>query len=147
MITLKVITHSESTDYSDLPDVAKDAVQQTLQFYKVIGFNPPWCSYLVYDDQVCVGTCAFKGAPNAKNEVEIAYFCFPEFEGRGYATQMAKELIIIASKHPTVMVTAQTLPEKNASTRILEKNGFTLRGTAQDNDVGEVWDWVLTQKN
>lgn len=42
-----------------------------------------------------VGACAFKSA-TTEIGVEIAYFTFPEFECKGIATQMARELVAIA---------------------------------------------------
>jgi len=42
-----------------------------------------------------------------------------------------------------VLVCARTLPQASASTKILEKNGFTLIGTVIDPDDGEVWEWRL----
>jgi RimJ/RimL family protein N-acetyltransferase len=76
--------------------------------------------------------------------VEIAYFTFPDHEGLGIATAMARELIRIArAALPDVVVTAQTLPEENASTHILRKLGFAQAGIAHDDDAGEVWEWHL----
>jgi RimJ/RimL family protein N-acetyltransferase len=44
--------------------------------------------YLVLENDTIVGTYAFRSPPR-NGEVEIAYFTFPEFEGRGFATEMA----------------------------------------------------------
>ncbi len=102
----------------------------------------PWAGYLAEENGEYVGTCAFKSAP-VQGKVEIAYFTFPGHEGRGIATWMAGQLIALA-KHPEVtQITAQTLKERNASTRILEKLGFDVIGTAMDHEAGEVWEWRL----
>jgi ribosomal-protein-alanine N-acetyltransferase len=103
----------------------------------------PWVGYLAEEEGVWVGTCAFK-APPREDGVEIAYFTFPGHEGRGVATRMASRLIEIAQSKE-VPVRAQTLPQENASTRILGKLGFRLAGTAEDPDpeVGEVWEWKI----
>ena len=112
--------------------------------YRRSGFHPPWVAYLVIDNGRCVGTCAFKGAPR-ENRVEIAYFTFPECEGQGLATQMAQALADIArAQIPGITVTAQTLPVQNASTHVLTKLGFKRVGTAEDDEVGVVWEWHLT---
>lgn len=75
--------------------------------------------------------------------MEIAYFTFPEFEGRGFATEMAKQLLqIAATADSTVQVYAQTLPVNSASTKILEKLGFTLSGSINHSEDGIVWEWV-----
>ena len=73
------------------------------------------------------------GQPSDRSLIldEIAYFTFPEFEGRGIATAMARELLDLAkTAEPGIVVTAQTLPQHNASTRILEKLDFARAGTA-----------------
>ncbi|MGB9156079.1 MAG: GNAT family N-acetyltransferase, partial [Chthoniobacterales bacterium] len=51
--------------------------------------------FLVFETDTIVGTCAFRSPPRSGG-VEIAYFTFPEFEGRGFATETARHLIQIA---------------------------------------------------
>jgi RimJ/RimL family protein N-acetyltransferase len=74
--------------------------------------------------------------------VEIAYGVDPEYQGNGFATEAAAALTnyAICSKLVRV-VRAHTLPEKNASTRVLLKNGFTNHGDVIDPDDGPVWRW------
>lgn len=100
----------------------------------------PWVGYLVERGGEFVGACAFKSLP-VNGEVEIAYFTFPGYEGQGVATHMAKHLIEIAHHNGVSRVKAQTLPEKNASVKILVKLDFTLLGTVIHPEDGEVWDW------
>lgn len=104
----------------------------------------PWAGYLAEDDGEFVGSCAYKTPPIAE-EVEIAYFTFPEHEGRGIATRMAQHLVDIAFANGVVRVKAQTLPEPNASTRLLEKLGFVFTGPVMHPEDGEVWEWCKTQ--
>lgn len=112
-------------------------------FYGIVGHAPPWVAYVAVDGDAAVGVCAFKGAPK-ENVVEIAYGTHPGLEGRGIATQMTAALIAIArGADPHVRITAQTLPEVNASTRVLSKLGFQRAGEAMDDDVGVVWNWEL----
>lgn len=112
----------------------------------VIGMYPegfpvlPWAGYLVEEAGVFVGTCAYKSSP-VEGAVEIAYFTFPEYEGKGVATRMARHLIDLAIRNGIVRVRAQTLPEVSASTSILQKLGFTLIGSVQHPEDGEVWEW------
>ena len=90
-----------------------------------------------------MGTCGFT-APPAGGKVEIAYYTFKLFEARGIATLMARELLAVATTaDPRVRVFAHTLPERNASTRILEKIGFELKGTVLHPEDGEIWEWEL----
>jgi len=115
----------------------------TASHYGKVGFEPPWLGYLALLDERIVGVCGFKSPPTS-GEVEIAYFTFPAFEGRGIATVMARELVALArAAEPGIVVTARTRPQRNASTRILEKLGFVNRGTVDDPEDGEVWDWGL----
>ena len=100
----------------------------------------PWVGYLAEKNGVIVGTCAFKSSPE-NGEVEIAYFTFPEYEGQGVATLMAQWLLNIANQHGVSCVKAQTLPEKNASVRILERLNFVFVGSVDHPEDGKVWEW------
>lgn len=105
-----------------------------------------WNGYFAVDQETreVVGSCAFKTAPSAEGTVEIAYFTYPGFEQRGYATQMARKLVQLASRSSMVrLVIAHTLPETNASTRVLEKLGMTFVGEVMDPEDGRVWRWQL----
>jgi RimJ/RimL family protein N-acetyltransferase len=126
-----------------LPDVAQEALAGTAMLYRETGYDPPWIGYLAVVEGRCVGTCAFKCAPQ-DGVVELAYFTFPGHEGRGLATRMCRELVALArTAEPGVMVTAQTLPEHNASTRVLEKAGFRFSRELDHPEDGRVWEWRL----
>jgi RimJ/RimL family protein N-acetyltransferase len=99
--------------------------------------------YLARWAELYVGTCGFKGPP-IDNRVEIAYFTFPEFEGRRIATAMAEQLVrLVRQEAPHVIVTVRTLPEYGASTRILQRLRFRNAGTVMDPEDGQVWERVL----
>jgi RimJ/RimL family protein N-acetyltransferase len=121
-------------------DLLLGICQSTLAMYQASGSIFPWVGYLTEDGGRYIGTCAFKSPPTEKG-VEIAYFTFPEFEGRGIATRMVRELLAIARNAGAEVVIAQTLPEVNASTRILEKLGFSKVGSVMHPEDGEVWEW------
>jgi len=88
-----------------------------------------------------VGNWAFKGPPNA-GRVEIAYGIDEAYRGRGYATQAARALTDFALDSTGVeIVQAHTLPEENASTRILRRTGFAYVGEVVDPEDGLVWRW------
>ena len=108
--------------------------------------RPTWGWYFVGDGQTgeLVGSCAFKSPPTDDGTVEIAYFTYPPFEGRGYATAMARRLIELASMSPAIRrVIAHTLPDAVASTRVLDKAGMTFTEAVVDPDDGDVWLWQL----
>ena len=89
-----------------------------------------------------IGTAGFKGPPDAGGVVEIAYGVTPSVEGRGYATEAAGALVRFAAADERVrLIRAHTLPEVNASTRVLRKCGFVHIGEVIDADDGPVWRW------
>jgi len=137
-------TLSEGT--GPLPDAAMSAISSTVGLYSRVGWIPPWIGYLAFENNECVGTCAFTSAPKA-NVVEIAYFTIPGHEGRGVATSMAGRLVSLArTSAPEVAVTAHTLPQENASTRILRKLGFVLTGPMHHAEDGPIWVWRLVEQ-
>jgi RimJ/RimL family protein N-acetyltransferase len=93
-------------------------------------------------DATVVGSCGFKGPPTPDGVVEIAYGLAPEYQGKGYATEAAQALVSYAFSNSQVrVVRAHTLPETNASTRVLAKCGFRRIGEVVDPDDGLVWRW------
>src|ERR1700740_1281623 len=100
----------ENKHFADHPDCSK-SLQMCIDFYKRVGFNPPWiCYYVQLDDQL-VAAAAFKGKP-IDNKVEIAYGTFDQFQNQGIGTRIADTLVKLALQtNPSVRVTAQTLKE------------------------------------
>jgi len=141
---VKLIPIEKDMDISHITDEPmKTNLELTLEYYEKIGFVKPWISYLVKVDDEYVGTCAFKGKP-VDNKVEIAYQTFPAYGGQGIATKVCKMLVEIAqNEDKNIIITARTLPEKNASTSVLIKNKFNFAGTIMDPDDGEVFEWVF----
>jgi RimJ/RimL family protein N-acetyltransferase len=108
--------------------------------------EPTWEWYFVGDGETrdLVGSCAFKSPPGDDGTVEIAYFTYPPYEGRGYATAMARRLIELARMSPRIRrVIAHTLPGAGASTRVLDKAGMTFMEEVLDPEDGRVWRWQL----
>lgn len=135
---------TESLVLTPHADLVQAVARQTRSFVEQGGIAASWAGYLAVDPmtRIVVGTCAFKGPPLG-GEVEVAYFTFPAHEGQGYATAMARALCDRAAASGGVQrVRAHTLPERNASVRILEKVGFQWDGDVQDPEDGPVWRWV-----
>lgn len=83
---------------------------------------------------------SFNGPPDAEDTVEISYGIAPAYADRGYATEAARLLIAHATSSGQVgTVRAYTLPERNASTRVLEKCGFQHRGAVNHPEDGLIW--------
>jgi RimJ/RimL family protein N-acetyltransferase len=108
----------------------------------------PWIHGFVLLHQTSnstVGKCGFKGPPDDNGTVEIAYGVAPDHQGKGYATEAAAALVTYAFSHEHVrVVRAHTLPEANASTRVLAKCGFQRIGEVNDPEDGLVWRWERT---
>ena len=131
-------------DWARAAEVVHQVVGRTLAAAPVSVDELHWDGYFVVDQQTreVVGSCAFKTAPSDEGVVEIAYFTYPEFQNRGYATRMARKIIELASGSADVRrVIAHTLPQSSASTRGLEKVGMTFVGEVMDPEDGRVWRW------
>lgn len=126
---------------SALPGITAEVLRATVELYASAGFEEPWIGYLALAGPTAVGSCGFKSPPR-DGRVEIAYFTFPDHEGQGHATSMAAALTDLARRdRPDVAVAAQTLPERNASHRVLEKLGFRHVETLSHPEDGSVWEW------
>lgn len=96
-------------------------------------------------EELIIGTCGYKGLPDANGQVEIGYEIAPPFRHQGLATEIATGLVGRVRNIPLIQgVLAHTLPEENASVRVLKKAGFSLSGEIEDPDDGPVWRWQLT---
>ena len=126
-------------------DLLRGVAHQTLALFERTGVTAqPWSGFLAVDrsSNTVVGTCSFVAPPDGDGVVEIAYFTFPAFEGRGVASAMAAGLVERATGAVGVRrVRAYTLPEKSASTRVLEKTGFDCLGAVIHPEDGPVWRW------
>jgi RimJ/RimL family protein N-acetyltransferase len=128
-------------DFADAMRVSRDKLRA----------NPAlsgWWTHLllVGEPPMVAGVCGYTGPPTADGVVEIAYATAPSYQGRGLATLAAAELTRRAFGDMRVrVVCAHTLPEHNASTRILEKLGMSFAGCVNDADEGLVWRWELTR--
>jgi len=139
LVPIKEHLH-ENEEFLVHPECSKN-VGMCVDFYKKIGFNPPWICYYAELDNELVGGFAFKGKP-VDNRVEIAYVVFPDHQHKGIGGLGARALVELAAEtDPNVIVTARTLPEENYSVRLLRKNNFKWLGTVEDEEDGTLWDW------
>lgn len=97
-------------------------------------------------DNTVIGLCGFTGPPG-DGAVEIAYGIAPGYQNRGHAAEVAQELIAYAFANDRVRtIRAHTLPESNASTRVLTRCGFTRVGESTHPTDGVVWRWEMQRK-
>ena len=117
------------------------------EFYKRMGYDPPWIGYFAERDNVLVGCGGFKGKPK-DGKVEIAYGTFKKFEGQGVGTEICRQLVSLSRKaDPDIRITARTLIGDSASTTILKRNGFHFMGVVCDEEDGDVWEWEYEMKD
>ncbi|HYJ06708.1 MAG TPA: GNAT family N-acetyltransferase [Chthoniobacterales bacterium] len=99
---------------------------------------------LLEPENILIGFCSFTGPPTANGMVEIAYGIAPGYQGHGHATEAARAIVEYAYASGQVRtIEAHTLPEQNASTRVLEKCGFSFSGEIIHPTDGRVWRWEL----
>lgn len=134
-------TLEENIEFINNP-MCKDSIQMTIDFFKKIGYMPPWIGYFIEEEGKLVGNAAYKGKP-VNGRVEIAYGTFAQYQRQGVGARICRQLVELSlATDPTVIITAKTLPEENFSTRVLKKNNFIYTGIVDDPEDGPVWEWV-----
>lgn len=139
---------SIAEDWLGFP-AAQEAMRPSYEFLKRNPAALGWWTYLfiVKSTSNLIGLGGFKGPPANEGMVEIGYALAPAYRGKGLATEASKGLIDYAFAEPRVVeVRAHTLPERNASTRVLERVGMRFDGVQNDPTDGEVWRWTLSRK-
>jgi RimJ/RimL family protein N-acetyltransferase len=100
--------------------------------------------FLAGEPPELVGWGGFKGPPR-EGVAELGYEIAASRRERGLATAAARALAAEAFADPGVeTVIANTLPEGNASNRVLAKAGFELAGEAREEDE-LVWRFALAR--
>ncbi|MEM7478678.1 MAG: GNAT family N-acetyltransferase [Planctomycetota bacterium] len=129
-------------------DLRAHVSEAWLQSIRELQFDDPWhlgFAIVLRADCRRIGQCGFKGPP-VDQAVEIAYQVDENEQGKGYATEAVGLLVEHAfSSEEVRQILAHTLPESNASTRVLEKNGFAFVSDVQDPEDGLIWCWQLQQ--
>jgi len=130
----------ENAEFASHP-LCEEILSMTVNYYKNVGYSPPWIGYFVMHNNVMVASAGFKGRP-MHGTVEIAYGTFENFRRQGIGATICKQLVELSlNTDLAVRITARTLPQNNFSTRILEKNNFVCLGIVEDLDDGSVWEW------
>jgi RimJ/RimL family protein N-acetyltransferase len=123
-----------------------DALQPTRDALAAKGGDATWGTrfFVVGDPPELVGWGGFKGPP-VDGVVELGYEVAESRAGRGLATAATRAMVEEAFADGRVStVIAHTLPEPNASNRVLEKAGF--RFALETEEDGEaVWRFELAR--
>jgi len=104
-----------------------------------------WTMWLVLHpkDRTLIGEGGFEGKPDTAGNVKIGYAIIPEYRRRGFASEVAQNLIDWAFLHPEVTaVLAEALPDDYGSINVLKKVGMKLTVTTD-----KVLRWRLTRKD
>lgn len=125
--------------------VSDDVSPQWLDKLRRAAGPDPWVfgfAVIHREDRRVIGAASFKGPPDDDGVVEIAYGIIPTYQGQGYATEAASALVAFAMERVDVrMIRAHTMPDGNASMRVLVKSGFQLVGDVVDDEDGLVCRW------
>jgi ribosomal-protein-alanine N-acetyltransferase len=141
LLPIKEILEENEELLSNVPLL--EVVQMTIDFYKKVGFVEPWIGYFVEENGNLVGSAGFKGPP-VHGTVEIAYGTDEKYRNQGLGTKICKLLVDLSlTTDPLIKITARTFSKNNFSTMILLKNNFICKGTVEDPEDGEVWEWLF----
>lgn len=97
---------------------------------------------IVRGEGAMVGHAGFHGPPGVNGPgkpeaVELGYTVFPEFRGRGYATEVGRALIDWAAKaHGIRQFVASVAPGNEPSLAVVRKLGFVETGDQWDDEDG-----------
>lgn len=100
-----------------------------------------WSQWLILlrETGSAAGSAGFVGKPDDAGVVTLGYSIYPEFEGRGVATEAARALIEWAFDQAEVIRVRATIPPWHAaSLRVARKANMKRVGTAHDDEAGEV---------
>ena len=80
-----------------------------------------------------IGAGGYFGPPDAEGTVEVGYSVLPEWQHRGYASDMVRVLVAHAFTFGNInRVIAHTAAENTASVRVLARCGFQAVGAGAD---------------
>jgi [ribosomal protein S5]-alanine N-acetyltransferase len=125
----------------------REALQPTRDALAANSGSSGWGArfFVAGDPPELVGWGGFKGSPK-DGVVELGYEIAADRRGRGLATAATRAMLEEAFADERVLkVIAHTLPERNASNRVLEKTGFRYEGEAGE-DGQLAWRFTLIRR-
>jgi len=101
-----------------------------------------WCPNVVVLDGQMIGHAGYHGPPGQNSTqnpdaVEFGYTIYPDWRGRGYATQAAVTLMDLAEERAGIRhFVLSVSPENDPSLAIVRKLGFVKTGEHMDDEDG-----------
>ena len=94
----------------------------------------PWHFYYLLwrEPRTLIGTCGFKGPPDADGRVEVGYSVLEQFRCRGLATEAVRALMRAAFEAGASEIAAETYPSLLPSLRVMAKCGMILVGAGSE---------------
>ena len=124
----------EALEETILPHVA----DQTKNFL----YSTLWTAISTAENKM-IGDLCIVGEPNADGAIEIGYGTYPEFQGKGYMTEIVGRIIMWAKTQPVVQsIIASTDKTNTASFKVLQNNNFIRIGETET-----LFNWKLHLNN
>ena len=137
------ISGAPAREVPELPEAAREALAGTAMLYREEGFEPPWIGYLVIVT-VNASAPAHSNARRGTDASSSPTSRSPDTRDAVLRHACAASSSTLARRaDPAIVITAQTLPERNASTRVLEKTGFRWDTELDHPEDGRIWEWRL----
>ncbi|HSQ56102.1 MAG TPA: GNAT family N-acetyltransferase [Gemmata sp.] len=116
------------------PETLAEALPLFLKEFEAAPDAVGWFGWyaIASNEATLAGSIGFRGPPQ-NGEVEVGYSVLPQFQRRGYATEMVAALVHWALGQPGVERVAAETDEGNiASCRVLGKTGFARVGVGNE---------------
>lgn len=119
------------------PESTADALPLFLEWLEAAPDSVGWFGWYALalgdgaDQPVLVGGGGFLGPPQ-NGEVGIGYSVLPQFQGNGYASEMAGALVRWARQQAVMRIVAETEWANPASVRVLTRLGFAEIGPGSE---------------